>query len=320
MSRHRLYPPIEPYNHGHLRPDGHHEIYWEEVGTPTGIPVVFLHGGPGAGCNPMHRRFFNPQYYRVILMDQRGCGRSRPNGSLENNTTQDLIEDLENLRDLLGIESWIVFGGSWGSTLALAYAQAFPDRMKALVLRGVFCGRQQELDWFFHGVKHVYPEAQEKLQNFLPVDEQDDILGNYYKRLCDPDPSIHGPAARVWAVFEASCVALEPDMKAIENMINPEADLAISRLEAHYMINDLFLNNVPILENMHKIQHLPGYIVQGRYDAICPPVTAYELHNNWPKSELTMLHDAGHSASEPSIAQNLVKIMDKLAKTFSGSA
>ncbi len=312
MSRHRLYPPIEPYNQGILSPEGPHRVYWEECGNPHGIPVVFLHGGPGAGCNPMHRRFFDPQKYRVILFDQRGCGRSLPTGCVENNTTQSLIEDMEILRHLLGVDKWIAFGGSWGSTLALAYAQAHPDVVLALVLRGIFLGRKAELDWFFNGVKHIFPEHQNELMNFLPEEERDAVLPNYYTRLCDPDPTIHGPAADVWAKFEARCVTIEPSKEAVIEQSTPAESLAIARIEAHFMINNLFVKEAQLLENMPKISHIPGYIIQGRYDAICPPISAWELHKSWPSSELTMLHDAGHSASEPSITRHLVRVMDSL--------
>lgn len=312
MSRHRLYPPIEPYNHGILEPDGPHKIYWEECGNPKGIPVVFLHGGPGAGCNPMHRRFFDPQKYRIVLFDQRGCGRSRPIGCIENNTTQSLIEDIERLRTLLGVEAWVAFGGSWGSTLSLAYAQAHPDRCLALVLRGIFLGRQSELDWFFTGVKHIFPEHQKDLMDFLPVEERKEYLANYYRRLCDPDPAVHAPAADVWAKFESRCVTLAPSDEAIIQQTTADEALAISRIEAHFMINNMFLEEAELLNKIDKIKHLPGYIVQGRYDAICPPVSAWDLHNIWPNSNMTMLHDAGHSASEASITRNLVRVMDEL--------
>ena len=312
MSRHRLYPPIEPYNHGILEPEGPHKVYWEECGNPEGIPVVFLHGGPGAGCNPMHRRFFDPQRYRIVLFDQRGCGRSRPVGCVENNTTQSLIEDIERLRELLNIDAWIAFGGSWGSTLSLAYGQAHPDQCLALVLRGIFLGRKSELDWFFYGVKHIFPEHQQDLLNFLPQEERKDYLANYYRRLCDPDPSIHGPAADVWAKFEARCVTLAPSDETVIQQSSADEALAISRIEAHFMINNMFLEEAELLIKIDKIKHLPGYIIQGRYDAICPPVSAWELHNVWPNSKLSMLHDAGHSASEPSITRNLVRVMDEL--------
>ncbi|MDX1737947.1 MAG: prolyl aminopeptidase [Alphaproteobacteria bacterium] len=312
MSRYRLYPPIEPFNSGYMKPDGLHEVYYEEVGNPNGIPVMFLHGGPGAGCGPVHRRFFDPQKYRVVLMDQRGCGRSKPLAEIKDNTTQNLISDIEQLRNLLHIDRWVVFGGSWGATLSLAYAQAHPERALAVVLRGVFLGRPSELDWFFEGIRNIFPEAQQELMSFLPEEERENYLQNYYRRLCDPDPAIHGPAADTWAKFEARCVLLEPNEVMVQEQTNADAALAISRLEAHYMINDLFLKEAPILENMHKIKDIPGFIVQGRYDAICPPVTAWEVHKAWPKSQLIMLNDAGHSASEPSITRNLVKIMDYL--------
>lgn len=300
-----LYPNIEPYNSGTFEPDDLHSIYYEECGNAEGIPVVFLHGGPGSGAAPVHRRFFDPAAYRIVILDQRGCGRSDPAGETENNTTQHLIEDLEQLRDLLGIDKWLVFGGSWGSTLALAYGQAHPDQCLGFVLRGIFLGSKREIDWFMHGMGRFFPEARQRFLEHLPASEHSDLLANYYRRLMDPDPSVHMPAGRVWRTYENDCSVLLPK----EDVISPDdaqAHLNLARLEAHYFVHGNFLEPGQLIDNLGKINHLPCTVIQGRYDVICPPETADMLAQDWPDAEYKIIADAGHSATEPGITAALV--------------
>lgn len=316
MVRQILYPQPDPFESGMLDVGEGHEIYWEQCGGPKGVPVLFLHGGPGAGCSSGHRRFFDPKFYRAVLFDQRGAGRSRPTGGLQGNTTQNLIADIELLREKLGIKKWIVFGGSWGSTLALAYAQTHPARVSGLVLRGIFLGAQAEVDWFMNDMGNFFPDAYESFVEFLPPEERGDLLGNYYKHMCDPDPVIHLPAARSWAKYEAACCVLIPNAGMLDELDDPVAALGLGRLEAHYFVNKLFLETAPLLDNMDKIAHIPGVIVQGRYDVICPPSTAYKLASHWPKVELIVVNDAGHSATESGITAELVKAMERFKGLF----
>ena len=303
-----LYPPVEPYRQGWLTVDSVHRIYWEESGNPTGQPVVFLHGGPGAGCAPLHRRFFDPTHYRIILFDQRGAGRSMPSALITDNTTPLLIGDIETLRRHLKIERWLVFGGSWGSTLALAYGQAHPDRCRAFVLRGVFLFRPEEVTWFLTQMGRIFFEAGRMFRNFLPPEEQDDPLGAYYRRLTDHNPDVHMPAAQVWCGYEESCSRLlaEPG----EARPSPSA-LAMARIEAHYMINDGFLAPNQLLQGMKRLHGLPATVVQGRYDMVCPPASASDLVQAWPGATLQIIPDAGHSAMEPGIRAALVAATDR---------
>lgn len=317
MVRQLLYPQPAAFETGMLNVGDGHEIYWEQCGGPEGVPVLFLHGGPGAGCSVGHRRFFDPKFYRAVLFDQRGSGRSRPTGGLKGNNTQNLIADIELLRQKLDIDQWIVFGGSWGSTLALAYAQTHPSQVSALVLRGIFLGQQKEVDWFMKGMGYFFPDVYKKFVEFLDVEERDDLLGNYYKYLCDPDPAIHMPAAISWEKYEAGCCALIPNADLLDDLSGSITALGLGRLEAHYFVNGSFLNDAPLLDNMDKISHIPGVIIQGRYDVICPPVTACELAESWPKSELIIVDDAGHSATETGITAELVKAMERF-KGLSG--
>lgn len=312
MFRKELYPSIDPYEQGVMERDSGHKVYWEQVGNPKGQPVVFLHGGPGAGCSPSHRRFFDPDHYRILLLDQRGCGRSGPTGSLENNTTQALIGDLEALREQLGIESWIVFGGSWGSTLALAYAETHPDRTDSLVLRGVFLGSDAEIHWFMHHMGAFFPQEYDHFRQHLSEGDQGDLLSGFYDLLCSDDPAIHGPAAEVWAKFEAQCSTLLPNRDVVKELDNKDAALTLARLEAHYFVNHMFLDEGQLLRDAEKLAGIPGVIVQGRYDVICPPQAAYKLSLAWPESELIMVPDAGHSATEPGSAAALVASMEQL--------
>lgn len=306
-----LYPPLEPFATGHLEPDGLHRVYYEQCGNPEGQPVLFLHGGPGAGCAPVHRRYFDPAHYHIVLLDQRGCGRSSPNGELERNDTWQIIGDLEAIRKRLGLDKWVLFGGSWGSTLALAYAQAHPDRIKGLILRGVFLATHDEIDWFMHHMGRFFPEAFEEFFTPFTESESDNLLDFHHQCLVDPDPAIHIPAAKLWSAFEVKCSTLIPNPEAVAQMDDPETALSLARLEAEYFRHGMFLEEGQLLADLHKISHIPAIIVQGRYDVICPPQAAYRLHKDWPGSELMMIPDAGHSASEPGIVKGLVSATEK---------
>jgi proline iminopeptidase len=314
MSRTELYPEIEPFEKGYLSVGGPHQVYWEQSGNPNGVPVVFLHGGPGAGASPTHRRFFDPAHYRVVIFDQRGAGRSKPLGELADNTTGHLVADIEMLRQKLGIERWMVFGGSWGSTLALAYAQAHADRVRALILRGIFLCRKSEIDWFLYGMKSLAPEAWRVFTGFLPEAERGDLLGNYHKRLVDPDPKVHMPAARHWSVYEGTCCTLLPSPETVDSFGQDVTALGLARMEAHYFINDIFLPENALLRNLDRIRGIPSFIVQGRYDLVCPIETADELHRAWPEAEYVVVPDAGHSAMEPGIRAQLVGAMERFKK------
>lgn len=305
-----LFPPIEPFSHGMLGRDETHTLYWEQSGNPDGVPVVFLHGGPGAGCTPVHRRFFDPAHYRIVIFDQRGSGRSTPFAELERNTTQDLIGDLEALRTYLKIDRWTVFGGSWGSTLALAYAQAFPDRCTGLILRGIFLGTRAEIDWFIHGMGMVFPEAYRTFHGFLPPRERGNVLEAYYRRLTHPDPRIHLPAARQWSGYEASCSTLMPTNASLAYSEERTA-LALARIEAHYFVHGIFLPEEALLHNLDSIRQIPAAIIQGRYDMICPPRTADRLASAWPEAEYVIVPDAGHAAMEPGIRSALIAATER---------
>ena len=306
-----LYPEIEPRASGMLRLDALHSMYWEESGRADGIPVVFLHGGPGAGSTPRHRRFFDPGAYRIIVYDQRGAGRSRPLGELRDNTTPHLVADLETLRRHLGVERWIVFGGSWGSTLAIAYAEAHPERCLALILRGIFLCRRSEIAWFLYGLRDVFPEAWERFSGFLPQEERGDLLRNYHRRLVDTDPAVHMPAARTWSIYEGSCSTLRPSPETVEYFAGDIVALGLARIEAHYFVNDIFVPENSLLANAHRLQGIPGVIVQGRYDMVCPLVSAHELHRAWPQADYRIIPDAGHSVWEPGILQALLDASER---------
>ncbi|WP_296749570.1 prolyl aminopeptidase [Thiobacillus sp.] len=310
-----LYPPLAPYASGMLETAGVHRIYWETSGNPDGIPVLFVHGGPGSGTSPNQRRFFDPVRYRIVLFDQRGCGRSTPHGELTDNTTPHLIADMEALRAELGIDSWLVFGGSWGSTLALAYAEAHPQRCRGLVLRGIFLCRKSEIDWFLDGIRTFFPEAQRQLAEFIPETERHDLLGAYHRRLIDPDPAVHQPAAHEWATFEASCSTLLPSPELVAAFGRDQTALSLARIEAHYFANDIFLPDNSLLANVGRLRAIPAVIVQGRYDAVCPIVSADELARAWPEARYVIVADAGHSAFEPGICRELVAACDRFART-----
>lgn len=311
MPRGDLFPDISPYETGLLPLDQGHVMYWEQVGNPKGAPVLFLHGGPGAGAGVVHRRFFDPGHWRVVIFDQRGSGRSTPLGGLEGNTTPGLVADIERLREHLGIERFLLFGGSWGSTLALAYAQAHPERVIGLVLRGIFLGRPAEVEWFMRGIATVFPEAHAAFALHLPEAERGDLLGSYLKRLCDPDPAVHLPAARAWSAYEGSCSTLLPNPDSVSSFAQDRIALGLARIEAHYFAHDLFLPEGGLLAHMGRIAHLPAEIVQGRYDMICPPWTAHDLLAAWPRARLTMVPDAGHSALEPGVRRALVAAVER---------
>ena len=309
-----LYPVIEPHVSGRLEVDEIHSLYWEECGNPDGIPVVFLHGGPGGGCSPSSRRFFDPARYRIVLFDQRGAGRSTPNGELRNNTTAHLIADLETLRTLRGIDAWHVFGGSWGSTLAVAYAQEFADACLSLTLRGIFLMREWEIRWLFEAGRLFRPDAWETLLGGLPPElREGDPLEGYAKLLEYPDQAVRLSAARRWSIFEATLANLIPSSTRIAEANEEHVAYAMARIEVHYFRNNRYDPEDQLLRRVNRIRHLPATIVQGRYDLLCPPISATQLHRAWPGSRLIIVDDAGHSATEPGIRSALVAVMDEIA-------
>lgn len=301
-----LFPEIQPFNSGYLEVDHGHSLYFEECGNPNGVPVLFLHGGPGAGLSPTHRRFFNPAYYHIILFDQRGAGKSTPLGEYRHNTTPLLIEDIEAIRTMLKIDKWLVFGGSWGSTLALAYGEAHSAVCLGFILRGLFLMTKAEVEWFIHGMNWFYPEVFADFAASIPQEEHHDLLEAYCKRLFSSDPSVYLPAAKNWSRYESSCLYLEPQASVIEEFEKVEVSLGLGRLEAHYMMHAGFMEEDQLIKNINKIHHLPAVIVQGRYDVICPPNSAFRLHQAWPGSVLNVIANAGHAALEPGIAMALV--------------
>lgn len=309
-----LFPPIEPYRSGMLAVDEIHTLYWEECGNPDGEPVLFLHGGPGGGLSPRHRCFFDPQHYRIVLFDQRGAGKSTPLGEYRNNTTQLLIADIERLRDMLGIDRWLVFGGSWGSTLALAYGQAHPERCTGFVLRGIFLCTPAEIDWFLNGIRWFFPEVHDEFVAGIPPEERGDLLQAYAKRLFCDDPATYIPAARSWGRYEGRCLFLLPDPAAIADFSSDQVSIGVGRLEAHYFLHNGFFSEDQLIRNVDRIRHLPAVIVQGRYDVVCPPLSAFRLHAAWPEAKMQVIDDAGHSGYEPGIAAALVAATEKFKK------
>ncbi len=309
-----FYPAIEPYRTGYMPVSGGHKIYWEECGNPKGKPVLFLHGGPGIGLDPMYRRFFDPDRYRIVLFDQRGCGKSLPFSSLEENTTWDLVRDIEQLRGLLGIESWHVFGGSWGSTLALCYAIKWPEKVESLVLRGIFLVRPQEIKWYYQtGAHNLYPDQWENYVAPIPLEERNDFVKAYYSRLTSQDADVRSKAAKAWSGWEGATSRLHFDPHLFASFTADDHADSIARIECHYFINNSFLETDNwILENINKIRHIPGIIVQGRYDVPCPMYSAWELHKAWPEAEFKIIPDAGHSAMEPGILDALIRATDSL--------
>lgn len=319
MNLDALYPPIEPYDSGTLIVGDGQRIAWEVSGNPKGKPVVFLHGGPGSGVSAWQRQFFDPEKYRIVLFDQRGCGKSTPHVSapdadLRFNTTAHLIADIELLRRNLGIEKWLVFGGSWGSALALAYAQAHPDAVTELILRGIFTLRREELEWFYEGgAAALFPDLWEDFIGPIPVLERNRMIEAYHRRLFDPDPAVHVPAAVAWTKWEASTISLRPDAKAIASATKPEQAVAFARIENHFFVNRGWWSEGELLANIDLIRHIPTVIVQGRYDVCTPMMTAWDLHRAWPEAEFVIVDDAGHAASEPGIQQALRDATDLLA-------
>lgn len=308
------YPPIEPFQSGFLESGDGHQVYWELCGNPDGIPVVFLHGGPGGGCTPSHRRLFDPARYRILLFDQRGCGRSTPHAGLDNNTTWHLVEDIERLRVLSGAERWLVFGGSWGSTLALAYAETHPDRVTGLILRGIFTLRRSELLWYYQeGASWLFPDKWERFQAPIPVAERGDMMAAYRRRLTDSDPAVRIEAALAWSLWEGETLTLHP-APALSVQHGDEAyALAFSRIENHYFVHEGWLEEGQLIRDVGRIRHIPAVIVQGRYDIATPMRTAWDLHRAWPEADFHLVDDAGHAVSEPGIQTALLDATDRFA-------
>lgn len=313
-----LYNAIEPFDTGRLKVSPIHELYYEQCGNPNGKPAVFLHGGPGGGLVPEYRRYFNPEIYRVVLFDQRGSGKSTPHASLEDNTTWHLVEDIERLREHFGIDRWLVFGGSWGSTLSLAYAQTHPERATALVLRGIFLCRPKEIAWFYQeGANAIFPDTWEEYVSAIPEAERGDLLHAYHRRLMSDDETVRLQAAKAWSVWEGSTSKLIPNQSLIEHFADPQTALALARIECHYFVNNTFLPSENyLIENVGKIRQIPAVIVQGRYDIVCPMMSAWDLHLAWPAAQLRIIPDAGHSISEPGIIDALVDATDKFGSSL----
>ena len=313
-ARQALHPPITPFQSGMLDVGDGHRVYWELCGNPAGKPAVFLHGGPGAGCSPEHRRLFNPDKYCVLLFDQRGCGRSTPHAGIEANTTWHLVADIERLRIQLGVARWLVFGGSWGSTLALAYAQAHPDRVSELVLRGIFTARREELLWYYQeGASWVFPDEWEHFVAPIPVAERHDLMGAYHRRLTGTDEQARLQAAVAWSRWEGRTITLLPDAAVDQVHSDPHYALAFSRIENHYFVNNAFLADQQLLRDAGKLRSIPGVIVQGRYDMATPAKTAWELHKAWPEAGFHLVNDAGHAFREPGILERLLQATEKFA-------
>ena len=309
-----LYPEIKPYAEHRLQVSSEHDLYVEECGSPDGIPVVFIHGGPGGGCDKDHRRYFDPEKYRIVLFDQRGCGRSKPHASLENNTTQDLIDDLEAIRVSLDIDRWMLFGGSWGSTLALLYAESYPERISAMVLRGIFLARQCDYKWLYEkGASLIYPDYWEDFCGHVSESERTNLMDSYYKRLTGENELARMAAAKSWSIWEARLATLHTSRRLIEHFADPHVALSIARIEAHYFVNNCFIEDNQILNNIDKIKDIPGIIVHGRYDMVCTLDNAWTLHNAWPISEINIIRDAGHSGGEAGNIDALVRATRNMA-------
>lgn len=318
MSDPQYFPEIEPFHSGHLPVSDLHTLYYEESGNPNGKPIVFLHGGPGGGTHPIHRRFFDPDFYRIILFDQRGCGQSTPFAELRENTTWDLVEDIEKIRKHLEIENWVVFGGSWGSTLALSYAVTHPERVLGLILRGIFLCRKSEIDWFYQdGTSHIYADAWDKFLAPIPVEERGNLVDSYYHRLTSTDEQVQLEAARAWSIWEASTSKLYPDPNAMADFEDPRLALPFARIECHYFYHNAFFEKDGyLLERAREITHIPTRIVQGRYDVVCPMCSAWDLLKVMPQADLRIVPDAGHSAMEPGNAAELLKATEDFKKLY----
>jgi proline iminopeptidase len=310
-----LYPPIEPYKHGILDTGDGHQVYWELCGNPDGKPAVFLHGGPGSGCAPVHRRLFDPSRYNVLLFDQRGCGRSRPHASLDNNTTWHLVEDMEKLRaSVMGAQRWLVFGGSWGSTLALAYAQKHTDRVTQMILRGIFTVRRSEVQWYYQeGASNLFPDLWEEYISVIPPEERGDIVAAYRKRLVGTDRAEQVRAAKAWSRWEDSTITMLPSSRHQQSHSSDQAALAFARIENHYFVHDGFVEEGQLIRDAHKLRDIPGVIIQGRYDVCTPARTAWDLHRAWPQAEFHIVPDAGHAFDEPGIMARLLEATNRYA-------
>ncbi|MBL1433501.1 MAG: prolyl aminopeptidase [Gammaproteobacteria bacterium] len=313
-----LYPAINPYREHRLVADDIHELYIEESGNPQGIPVLFLHGGPGTGTEPYHRCFFDPQRYRIILFDQRGCGKSTPHASLDNNTTQTLVQDIEDIRQYLSVDKWLVFGGSWGSTLALVYAETYPKNVLGLVLRGIFLCRPREIQWFYQeGASRLFPDYWQDFVRPIPFQERDNLLLAYYQRLTSEDDWLRLTTAKAWSLWEGRTSTLLPNERVRAHFVTPSVALSLARIECHYFTNDSFLEEDQILRDAPALENIPGVIVHGRYDVVCPLESAWQLHKAWSSSQLNIIADAGHAASEKSIVSALVRATDAFADQVS---
>ena len=312
-----LYPEIKAYASHRLPVGSPHEIYLEESGDPEGIPVLFVHGGPGAGCDHRNRCFFDPERYRIILFDQRGAGQSTPHAELSQNNTQSLIDDIERIRVHLGIERWILFGGSWGSTLSLLYTQQQPERVMALILRGIFLARQEDVSWLFQaGASRLFPDYWEDYVRPVAASQRADLVTAYYQLLTGNNEVARMAAAKAWAGWEARCATLRPNLEIVEHFVDPHVALALARIEAHYFVNQSFIRENQIIEDVAKLGGIPGTIVHGRYDTVCPLDNAFELHRHWKESELHIVRDAGHAASEPGITDALIRATRRMAERF----
>ena len=316
-----LYPELKPYQRHSLKVSELHELYIDEAGNPDGIPVLFVHGGPGGGCDGSSRRFYDPALYRIVTFDQRGCGRSTPHGELSDNTTQDLIADMEAIRVHLGIDSWVLFGGSWGSTLSLLYAQHYPQRVMALVLRGIFLCRQCDFDWLYKdGANRIFPDYWEEFIKPIPQSERGDLAQAYNSRLPGDDELLRMGVAKAWSAWEGNCSKLRPSPTALAKFTKPHNALALARIETHYFVNKGFIDENYILNNMQSIKDIPGRIVHGRYDMVCPLDNALRLHQQWPNSELVIVRDAGHSASEPGTVDALIRVVADIAQQLKSAS
>ena len=310
-----LYPPIEPYRHGRIDVGAGHQVYWELCGNPEGRPAVFLHGGPGGGCTPDHRRLFDPARYNVLLFDQRGCGRSTPHASLDANTTWDLVEDIERLRAALGVERWVVFGGSWGSTLALAYAETHPARVAALILRGIFTLRHAELHWYYQdGASWLFPDKWERFLAPIPEEERSDLITAYHRRLTGPPGAAQMEAARAWSLWEGETITLLPNPAFSSQHAEDDFALAFARIENHYFVNKGFMREGQLLADAGRLKDIPGIIIQGRYDLATPVKSAWDLHRAWPDADFVLVPDAGHAYNEPGILDALLRATDRFAR------
>lgn len=310
-----FYPEIKPYQRHQIAVEPPHELYVDESGNPEGIPVLFVHGGPGAGCGKYDRRYFDPEVYRIILFDQRGAGRSKPHASLENNTTAKLVEDMEVIRQTLGIDKWVLFGGSWGSTLSLVYAQTHPERVLGLILRGIFLCRPQDLHWFYQdGASHVFPDYWEDFVHPIPEEERGDMIGAYYRYLTGDNEIQQMATAKAWSLWEGRCSTLKPSQEVVDSFCDPHRALSLARIEAHYFVNNTFLEDNQILNNAGRLEGIPGVIVHGRYDMVCPVDNAFALKEHWPDAELQIIREAGHSAREAGTVDALIRATDALAK------